>query len=285
MDYDAYCSQLKEYRLQRHNETQEVPELQKRYGISREFAQFLWKYTEHSVETFEHMAVELEDEILEIGCGQGTFTLAMALRFVDKHPCILATDISKVGLQKARELAKSYEIRGNLNIQFEEADATKLPYESGRFDWVVCPSVFEHIADKKSSLSEMFRVCKTGGRVVLSTDNIYGNLGHLSAAFIRGKVKDLLIFLRILSPREILTEPSDPEKLVEWMKYEGSVETFLFTHFRFPFMDLLLRASRMLGKMYLRWLFRMFREARERSKVMRGRYHCMFLVIVRKGIR
>ncbi len=52
----------------------------------------------------------------------------------------------------------------------EKADVCHLPYSDGTFDKVLSISTIEHIRDDTQAMSEMFRVLKTGGLLLLTTE-------------------------------------------------------------------------------------------------------------------
>lgn len=54
------------------------------------------------------------------------------------------------------------------NGWFVVADATALPFKSGMFSRVVCSEVLEHISDDHSALSELSRVTRNAGVLVLT---------------------------------------------------------------------------------------------------------------------
>lgn len=49
------------------------------------------------------------------------------------------------------------------------ADAHNLPFKDGEFGFVLCTEVLEHVKDPKTVISEINRVLKTGGKLVLTT--------------------------------------------------------------------------------------------------------------------
>ena len=49
------------------------------------------------------------------------------------------------------------------NISFQKGVVQELPFEDESFDIVSCRYAFHHFADPKPVISEMVRVCKTGG--------------------------------------------------------------------------------------------------------------------------
>jgi ubiquinone/menaquinone biosynthesis C-methylase UbiE len=100
-------------------------------------------------------------KVLEIGCGEGTLSLACAKNNND----VTGVDISKVAIQ----LAESQ--KGRLPIRFEVGDARQLPFTDKAFDVVVCKDVIEHLPQKELSkhLAQVYRVLKTGGSYIVYT--------------------------------------------------------------------------------------------------------------------
>ena len=91
-------------------------------------------------------------DILEIGCGPGALTQALArwypaarVRGVDRDSGFIAF---------AREKAP--------HIHFDEGDALALPYEAARFDAVISNTVSEHV-EPAGFFGEQLRVLKPGG--------------------------------------------------------------------------------------------------------------------------
>jgi SAM-dependent methyltransferase len=91
--------------------------------------------------------------ILDVGCGTGA-NLLMLSQFGDAE----GVDISEDALAFCRE-------RGLANVKLGAAE--KLPYDDGTFDLVTALDVVEHLDDDLSGLSEMRRVLRPGGRVLL----------------------------------------------------------------------------------------------------------------------
>ena len=50
------------------------------------------------------------------------------------------------------------------------ADVTALPFADGSFDGITCGYVLEHVPDPPLGLSELARVLRTGGRMLLAHD-------------------------------------------------------------------------------------------------------------------
>ncbi len=63
-------------------------------------------------------------------------------------------------------------IKADYNPQggdLEKIDATKIPYDDGTFDLVICNHVLEHIRDYPKAMSEIHRVLKVEGTAILQT--------------------------------------------------------------------------------------------------------------------
>ena len=101
-----------------------------------------------------------EDEVLECACGTGLLSAAIAGR------CrrLTATDFSRKMLEKARKNCAGYR-----NVTFEFADITSLHYPDGAFDKVVAGNVIHLLDEPLRALSELDRVCRPGGTLIIPT--------------------------------------------------------------------------------------------------------------------
>jgi SAM-dependent methyltransferase len=101
-----------------------------------------------------------EDRIgLDAGCGDGEH-----LTWLARHVGTLyASDYNPVRLGRAVE-------RG-LATSILLADLTDYPAVDGAFDLVFCNHVLEHIPDDRRALSELLRIVRPGGIVVLGVPN------------------------------------------------------------------------------------------------------------------
>ncbi len=103
------------------------------------------------------------DAVLDVCCGTGDLTLELARR-VGPEGHVIGCDFSEPMLDLAREKATD---RGAGGVRFEWADALQLPYDAGRFDAVTVGFGVRNFADRERGLSEMARVLKPGGRLVI----------------------------------------------------------------------------------------------------------------------
>jgi demethylmenaquinone methyltransferase / 2-methoxy-6-polyprenyl-1,4-benzoquinol methylase len=100
---------------------------------------------------------------LDACCGTGDLALELASR-VGPSGEVIGCDFSEPMLELAREKA---ERRGRDHVRFEWADALALPYEDSRFDAATIGFGARNLADLGRGLSEMTRVLKPGGRLVI----------------------------------------------------------------------------------------------------------------------
>lgn len=108
-----------------------------------------------------YLKPDLDDYLLEVGCGGGAF-----LHDVLKSGCrAAAIDHSEDMVEVARELNRDAIAAGRLEIS--QSEAYKLPYPDGTFSCAVSTSVFGFADNPKLFLSEIHRVLKRGGRLVL----------------------------------------------------------------------------------------------------------------------
>jgi ubiquinone/menaquinone biosynthesis C-methylase UbiE len=107
--------------------------------------------------------------ILDVGSGAGQIA-GHLLEYADTGARIVCTDLSHPMLCRARRRLKSD------RPEFVVADLTALPFADGSFDGVTCGYVLEHLPDPADGLSELARVMRPGGRMLLLTteDNFSG---------------------------------------------------------------------------------------------------------------
>ena len=96
---------------------------------------------------------------LDVGCGTGRHALRLAAAGAN----VDAIDFSEGMLAKARMKP------GGEKVRFQGHDlAQPLPFPAAHFDFVICGLVIDHIAALQDLFSEMGRVCRPGGRIVIS---------------------------------------------------------------------------------------------------------------------
>lgn len=100
------------------------------------------------------------NKILDIGCGTGSFVFPIQ----DKKKCV-GIDLEENALRIAKKYCPT--------SKFLRGSVLKLPFKSDEFDVVTLWEVIEHIPKytEKKAFSEIFRVLKKNGLLILSTPN------------------------------------------------------------------------------------------------------------------
>ncbi len=107
------------------------------------------------------LAVGPEDDLLDVACGWGEFLAVHAPRA--RRVAGIDWSEKKVGL--ARERLADRIAEGTAEVA--HGDAAELPWEDGTFSAVTCMAAFPFFTDPARVLSEILRVLRPGGRVVM----------------------------------------------------------------------------------------------------------------------
>lgn len=110
----------------------------------------LWRMS-----TVRAVAPKKGERILDLAAGTGTSSVA--LMRTGAH--VTAADFSPKMIEVGR--------RRHPSLDFVEADATDLPFATGHFDAVTISFGLRNVQDPTTALSELFRVLKPGGRLVI----------------------------------------------------------------------------------------------------------------------
>lgn len=121
----------------------------------------------------ESERAERQLRVLDVGCGEGHFAAALVRDGAE----VVAIDVAEEPLRRARKHHTTIDVR------LVEPEAP-LPLEDASFDVVWAGETIEHVADSSRWLSEVRRVLRSGGLVLLSTPD-HGPLSRLWLALSR----------------------------------------------------------------------------------------------------
>jgi len=119
----------------------------------------------------ESMDMRSGQSVLDVAAGNGNATLAAARRFCK----VTSTDYVQALLDQSRLRADGE----NLCVDYQSADAEKLPFAEQAFDHVVSTFGVMFAPDQARSAAEMIRVCKPGGKIGLANWTPPGFIGQL----------------------------------------------------------------------------------------------------------
>ncbi len=107
--------------------------------------------------------IEEAQEVLYVGSGIGVGPALIAKRYGKR---VVGVDISPKMIEWSWRRAREEGVESQ--VDFHTADVLDLPFDTGRFDAVVCESVIAFVEDKPRAIRECVRVIKPGGYVGLN---------------------------------------------------------------------------------------------------------------------
>ncbi len=101
------------------------------------------------------------DTVLDVACGPGL----VACVFAPHAGQVTGLDITPAMLEQARKRQQEH---GLTNLVWQQGDALPLPYPDNNFSLVITRYSFHHFPEPERVLSEMIRVCRPGGRLLVA---------------------------------------------------------------------------------------------------------------------
>jgi ubiquinone/menaquinone biosynthesis C-methylase UbiE len=129
-------------------------------GVYDVFVNVINRKTHQKLKRIVSDLIEPDDTILECACGTGLLSTVIA----EKCRHLTATDFSEKMLKKAEKNCRAFR-----NITYDQADITALPCPDSSFDKVVAANVIHLLDNPLAAISELNRVCKDGGMLIIPT--------------------------------------------------------------------------------------------------------------------
>ncbi len=111
-------------------------------------------------------------KILDIGCGEGGTSLALAERGAQ----ITAIDFNPKRVEKFRQKVFS----ASIDLSIDVGNAQNLNFPNGAYDCILLQDVLEHLPHPEKAVQEINRVLKRNGLVYISTPNRWSPLNFIS---------------------------------------------------------------------------------------------------------
>jgi 2-polyprenyl-3-methyl-5-hydroxy-6-metoxy-1,4-benzoquinol methylase len=149
-------------------------------GASEDYHEALWEAVPEGGEPVDFACrrdflldhIDAGERVLDVGCGEGRFAAELARAGAD----VVGLDVAAEPLRRTRE-------RHPELVDLRHVPAAGVwPLEDASFDVVWAGEVIEHVADTAGWLSEVRRVLRSGGVLLLSTPD-HGRLRMLRWAF------------------------------------------------------------------------------------------------------
>jgi len=112
------------------------------------------------------------DQVLDVGCGAGVDTILAGM--------MVGTTGSAVGVDIVPEMVARAELNlkmmGIDNVSFQKVTSEKLPFPDDMFNVVISNGVINLIPDKEGAMTEIFRVLKPGGNLMIADQVATGSV-------------------------------------------------------------------------------------------------------------
>lgn len=121
----------------------------------------------------EHSGITAQSQVLDVGCGNGNTAVWLA----KQTGCtVIGIDLSGVRVENAKKQIEQYP---SLNVSFQKASATELPFPDSTFTHVWSQATLYHVHDRPSALHEISRVLKEKGIFIF--DDLVSPTANISA--------------------------------------------------------------------------------------------------------
>lgn len=213
-------------------------------------------YTSHSLDAeifqdrhtailnwIDDLALEPGSRVLEIGCGAGFMSVALAQRGYHTH----AIDSVKNMVEMARQHALESGTSSRLTV--DVGDVYSLAFQDESFDLVIAVGVIPWLEQAELAMQEMTRVTKPGGYVILTAANRLG-LVSLLDPLVNPLLSQVKHYLKKALGRKQASIRFHSSHYIDkalagfqLQKIRGMTRGFPFTFFRRPFLSERLRIS------------------------------------------
>ncbi len=113
--------------------------------------------------------------LVSVGCGEG-FDLKHILSIYQPKKTV-GVDLSKSALNYAQKQLPE--------VEFIQADATKLPFKDNRFDLVIALEILEHIPDYDKALSELKRISKNNAIITVPWEPSFSMVSLMRGKYLK----------------------------------------------------------------------------------------------------
>ena len=108
-------------------------------------------------------------KVLDIGCGNGVDLFYLNSIYNNFQKSIfVGVDLSEDNIKYCNDAKNTEKVS---NIHFSVGDIASLSFKDRTFDTIICSEVLEHLASQIQSISEIRRILKDGGILIITTPN------------------------------------------------------------------------------------------------------------------
>jgi ubiquinone/menaquinone biosynthesis C-methylase UbiE len=113
-----------------------------------------------------------DEKVLDIGCGAGVDTILAAM-MVGPQGSVVGVDIVIEMIQKAE---MNLDLMDLNNVEFQKLSGEHLSFADNTFDVAISNGVINLIPDKEAAMSEIIRVLKPSGRLMMADQIAAGSV-------------------------------------------------------------------------------------------------------------
>lgn len=149
-------------------------EFDRQLGYPKEISEFLYERVKGRM--LRWVEPGPDHHVLDVGCGAGYFLHAITEEYRKRGftPHLSGIEISTTQLSYMVHRMKK---EGDRDVLAVHGSGEYLPFADGSFDLVTCSEVLEHIRNPERALTEMRRVLKPTGLLLLSTPSMSAQRG------------------------------------------------------------------------------------------------------------
>jgi ubiquinone/menaquinone biosynthesis C-methylase UbiE len=126
----------------------------------------------------ENIELPLEGRFLDVNCGTGAYTIALAEQLKGKGEVVgFDEDAERINIAREKN-----QVQKTKDVRFEEGSASNLPLKNDEFDVVIGDTSLLHSSEINDVLAEMVRVARPQGQVVLKLVT-YGSFDEFSSIY------------------------------------------------------------------------------------------------------
>jgi ubiquinone/menaquinone biosynthesis C-methylase UbiE len=112
------------------------------------------------------------EQLLDIGCGAGVDSI-LAAKIVGPKGSVVGVDIVPEMIARAESNLQMMDLD---NLNFQKVSGENLPFSDDTFDVVISNGVINLIPDKEAGMSEIIRVLKPAGRLMMADQIAAGSV-------------------------------------------------------------------------------------------------------------
>ena len=121
------------------------------HGVNPFMAEDFWVECEDSTAKLIESYTPKDGKVLDVGCGMA--------RLLSRVP-----QFSRYGM----DISSGYlKVASETGVKLCLAKVEEMPFVDGFFDTVVCTDVLEHVLDLNVAVKQLFRVTKSGGKLII----------------------------------------------------------------------------------------------------------------------